>query len=397
MEPRSGRRATCALDFRRRVPSQSVCPLTMRFLMLNWRDPRSPMAGGAERVSLAHMEALAERGHEVYWFSYAFPGGQPEEQIGRLKIRREGRMFGAVRAARRWYRQQPRFDLVIDQHHGIPWYAPWWCGTNCLAYIHEVLGPIWHSFYREPTATIGRWQERWTHWLYRNTPFWTVCNGTKEQLHRHGVRQVFVFPNGVNTRAITPFEAKPLEPPIRLIVVSRLAPNKRIDHCLRVLPILKTQGIAAHMTVVGGGDDEPRLRQIVTELGLASMVTFTGPLNEAAKDAELRRAHLLVHASVREGWGLNVIEANAMGTPAVVYPVVGLVESTVHQQTGLVAAAEKPESLARCIQQLVQNPAEYERYRQAAWERAKTLHWSQVLPKTCDWLEAQARGKNGAH
>ena len=41
-------------------------------------------------------------------------------------------------------------DLVIDQHHGIPWYAPWWCGTNCIAYIHEVLGPIWDAFYPWP-------------------------------------------------------------------------------------------------------------------------------------------------------------------------------------------------------------------------------------------------------
>jgi hypothetical protein len=39
----------------------------------------------------------------------------------------------------------------------------------------------------------------------------------------------------------------------------------------------------------------------------------------------------------------------------------------------------------------VQHPDEYDRYRQAAWERAKSLHWNQVLPKTCDWLEEQAR------
>ena len=41
----------------------------MRFLMLNWRDPKNPLAGGAERVTLAYLKALAERGHEVYWFA----------------------------------------------------------------------------------------------------------------------------------------------------------------------------------------------------------------------------------------------------------------------------------------------------------------------------------------
>ena len=42
-----------------------------------------------------------------------------------------------------------------------------------------------------------------------------------------------------------------------------------------------------------------------------------------------------------------MIEANAMGTPAVVYPVGGLVDSTVHGQTGLVSEAETPESPGR--------------------------------------------------
>ena len=38
----------------------------MRFLMLNWRDPKNPLAGGAERVTLAYLAALVGRGHEVF-------------------------------------------------------------------------------------------------------------------------------------------------------------------------------------------------------------------------------------------------------------------------------------------------------------------------------------------
>jgi hypothetical protein len=53
----------------------------MRFLMLNWRDPKNPLSGGAERVTQAYLKALVERGHEVYWFTYAFPGAPAEEVI----------------------------------------------------------------------------------------------------------------------------------------------------------------------------------------------------------------------------------------------------------------------------------------------------------------------------
>src|SRR5689334_19778644 len=98
----------------------------MRFLMLNWRDPRNPLSGGAERVTLGYLSALARRGHEVYWFTYDFPDAPPEEIIEGVHILRSGQKSRAIRDAIRWYRRQPRFDLVIDQHHGIPWYAPWW-------------------------------------------------------------------------------------------------------------------------------------------------------------------------------------------------------------------------------------------------------------------------------
>ena len=122
-------------------------------------------------------------------------------------------------------------------------------------------------------------------------------------------------------------------------------------------------------------------------------MTFAGRLSEKDKDALLRDVHFLVHTSQREGWGLNVIEANAMGTPAAVYPVEGLIESTLHDQTGVVSQNETPESLADAISAVLKTPEKYEGYRSAALERARSFHWSNVLPKACDWLESQAKVK----
>ncbi|MCX6927596.1 MAG: glycosyltransferase family 4 protein, partial [Verrucomicrobia bacterium] len=333
----------------------------MRFLMLNWRDPRNPMSGGAERVSHAYLGALLERGHEVWWFANDFPGDAPTETVGGIKIVRGGGKGTSILRARQWYRQQQPFDLVIDQHHGIPWYAPWWAGTNSVAYIHEVLGPIWKVFYGWPLNIIGQRQERWTHWLYRKVPFWTPSESTKLALQRHGVREVKVFPNGTDAKPLAELEAKPLKGTVRLITVSRLAPNKRVDHALHITRILLQRGVQAHLTVVGTGESEVELKQMASQPELASFVTFTGQVSEAGKEAELRRAHLLIHTSVREGWGLNVIEANALGTPAIVYPVGGLVDSTVHNQTGIVTRDETPESVAEGVLGLLTKPAEYDR------------------------------------
>jgi glycosyltransferase involved in cell wall biosynthesis len=367
----------------------------MRFLMLNWRDPRNPLAGGAERVTLGYLAALAQRGHDVWWFANHFEGASPEDGIEGVRIVRGGGIGTSIWQARRWYRRQVGFDLVMDQHHGIPWYAPWWCRTRCVAYIHEVLGPIWNAFYSWPVNVIGRWQERWTHWLYRRVPFWTACQGTRDLLRQHGVRDVTIIPYGVHTVALPELEAKPLATPLRLVVVSRLAPNKRVDHTIRAIQSLRERGVPANLKIVGSGEMDSQLRRLVAELNLGKQVTFLGALSEPEKDRCLREAHFLLHASQREGWGLNIIEANALGTPAAVYPVAGLMEATLHDETGLVGKSETPEALAQALAGALNSLERYQFYRLNAWRRAKTFHWDVVLPKACEWLENQARDSAG--
>jgi glycosyltransferase involved in cell wall biosynthesis len=365
----------------------------MRFLMLSWRDPHNPKAGGAERVSQAYLAALKQRGHEVFWFSNAFPGCVSSEVIDGIQIVRGGGQGTSIVKAIQWYRQQPHFDLVVDQHHGIPWFAPWWCRTHCVAYLHEVLGPIWSAFYSWPVCVLGQWQERVVHWLYRHKPFWVGSESTRRALLSRGVRNVTVIHYGISLQPPAELEPKPIQEPLHLIAVSRLAPNKRIDHAIRALQLLTARGLDARLTIVGSGEAESALRSLSRQLQLDGKVNFTGQLSETAKDALLRRSHLLVHNSLREGWGLNVLEANALGTPAVVYPVDGLVDAVVQGQTGIVTRDETPESVADAIGGLLKRPDLYQQFRLNARARTESFHWSRVLPTACEQLEKWAAGK----
>jgi len=362
--------------------------------MLNWRDPKNPLAGGAERVSVACLAALVKRGHEVAWFANDFDGGAPEEIVDGITYVRGGGKGRSVLKAIQWYRRQKPFDLVIDQHHGIPWFAPWWSKTHCVAYIHEVLGPIWNAFYSWPLNVLGRWQEYWTHKLYRNIPFWVPSETTRRRLLARGVRSVTVFPNGCDTVPLTELEPKPLQVPLRLISVSRLASNKRVDHAIRAVKCLLDRGIAARLQIVGTGEVAAALQQAAQQSKVDTQITFSGLLPEKDKNDALCRAHFLIHTSMREGWGLNVLEANAMGTPAIVYPVDGLTDSTVDGQTGIITSAETPESLADALQTLLRTPGQYDALRRNAWNRSRQFQWDQVLPRVCRWLEDLAAGKN---
>jgi glycosyltransferase involved in cell wall biosynthesis len=261
-----------------------------------------------------------------------------------------------------------------------------------VAYIHEVLGPIWRSFYRPPISTLGRWQERLVIRMYRDVPFWVPSTTTGNILRHYGVRSVFQSANGTDVVPPAALEAKPLEAPLRLISLSRLEPNKRVEHCIKMMSLLREFGIQAHLTILGGGRSESDLRRLVKQEHLEEQVSLLGHISDSERNAKLRQAHALLHTSVREGWGLNVIEANAVGTPAVVYPVGGLVDSTVHNVTGLVTPQETPRSLAETLKSLCSDPGHYGQMRINAWNHAKTFQWDQCLPKLCSWLEDQACG-----
>ena len=383
----------------------------MRFLMLNWMDPENPLAGGAERVSSEYMAALVRRGHEVFWFANAFPGCEPETVFRGIRVVRGGRFGASISRARRsgawpppaygavslifrawrWMRRQPAaFDLLIEQHHGLPWYAPWWAGTRVVACVHEVLGPIWDVYYPWPVAGIGRWLEGWNLRRYRNVPFWAVSRSTEAALRRCGIRDVTHVQNGVGARAVDPLPEKRLAEPLRLAVVSWLKPTKRIDHAIDAVDVLRRQGVDARLAIVGGGQAEASLRARVSQLQLGGAVSFLGRLSEQEKDRVLESSDLLLHTSIREGWGLSVMEANCLGAPAVVYPVPGLVDSTLHEETGIVVRCETPEALAAGVRRMLEDAALYESCRRRAWRRGAALHWDRVTPAACDWLEAQA-------
>ena len=74
-------------------------------------------------------------------------------------------------------------------------------------------------------------------------------------------------------------------------------------------------------------------------------VVFYGHIKDEVKYDLLRKAHLLLVPSVREGWGLVVTEANAMGTPVIAYDSPGLRDSVVDQKTGILVKDKSPQNL----------------------------------------------------
>jgi glycosyltransferase involved in cell wall biosynthesis len=92
----------------------------------------------------------------------------------------------------------------------------------------------------------------------------------------------------------------------------------------------------------------------------------------------MSRAHVLLVPGVREGWGLVVSEANAMGTPAVAYDVPGLRDSVKDRVTGVLVGKDDYAEMAEEAIGLLKDHIKRKTYAKRAMQDAKHLDWERT-------------------
>jgi glycosyltransferase involved in cell wall biosynthesis len=316
----------------------------MRILIFNWKDLAHPAAGGAEVFTERVAQVLVRRGHQVTLFAAAVEGSPDREVVDRVEIVRRGSRIGVYREARRFWKEQPAgsFDVVVDEINTRPFMTPRWVhGTPVVALIHQLAREIWFYEMPRPVAALGRYAlEPWWLRAYRDVPALTVSESSAESLGRyHGWRDITVIPEG-HTPHPVPQVGKESEPTV--VFLGRLVRMKRPDHAVAAFRALHERIPTARLWVIGDG---PLLAHLRDERTPA--VELLGRVGGDELRERLARAHVHVATAVREGWGLNVSEAAACGTPTIGYAVPGLVDSI--QASGGALVDPSPGALAGAL------------------------------------------------
>lgn len=298
-------------------------PRRLRVLLCNWRDLAHPAAGGAEVWTHEVATALVESGHAVTVFCAEVSGRPSSEVIDGVRYLRRGSKTGVYREARSFYRREGRgrFDLVIDEVSTRPFgCARWVKDAPSICVVHQLAREVWFYEMPLPVAFAGRYVlER--HWLrsIRRARVLAVSESTKKSLREIGIQDVRVVPEGFRAPPLSRYE-KEEQPTV--CWVGRLAANKRPDHAVRAFALAKASLPDAKLWVIGSGP-----MQAALERSAPPDVHFFGRVDDDKKLELLGRSHAVMATSVREGWGLTVTEAAAVGTPAIGYAVPGLIDS----------------------------------------------------------------------
>jgi len=363
----------------------------VKILILNFRDIRNPSAGGSEVATHEMVKRWVTWGHEVTLFTSRYPGCLTEEDFEGVHIIRRGGRYTVYWQAFRYYQKnlRGRFDLVIDEINTVPFLAHLYVGVPVVALIHQLAREVWFYEARFPLSLVGYLLEPLYLRLYRQVPVLTISRSTAEDLIKVGIKRVWVLTLGINVEPLSSLSPKAEGDPL-LLFVGRVVPSKRVHVAIEALPKILTVYPQAKLHIAGDLGVKHyarRLWRLIRQKGLASHVRLLGYLPKVEKLAKMQEATLLLVTSVREGWGLVVVEANAMGTPAVVYNVHGLRDSVHNGETGVVCSKNSPEELGRAVVTMLKDKERYKEIRHQAWEWSRELNWDKTAREALDFLE----------
>lgn len=165
---------------------------------------------------------------------------------------------------------------------------------------------------------------------------------------------------------------------------------KGIEDVIKAYSYLKKDFKESQLWVVGTGEDKyiNKIKKMISNFGLTNDVIFYGYVTDDKKSELLRKAHLLIHASVKEGWGLVIIEAASQGTPSVVYKVPGLRDAVRNGETGIVVENNTAHDLAKSARNLFNNKTKYIKYQKNCLAWSKQFRWEKSKAESLRLIEA---------
>lgn len=366
----------------------------MNILILSWRDPQHPLAGGAERITQKYAEYWTLQGHQVQWVSGQFPNSPQSTKLNGVDYLRIGPqlshlatinlflyplyVFNTILAARSLIKER-KIDKVIDQIHGLPFFTPLFASEKNVLMVCEVAGPIWDKMYPFPINLIGKLIENFCYYLYQPTVTWAISRNTKKDILSINPKiSVKVLPLGIDINN-HPTEKKDSNP--SAVFVARLVKMKGIETALEAAQKICTQLPDFQLTIIGKGSPayEKFLKQKITDQGLSRNIKFLGYVSEAEKYRILAKSHFLLHPSFKEGFGLTVLESGLVGTPAIVRQGSSLDELIIDGIDGYIISSA--EQMADKFMTGYQSK-DYQKMTNAAIKKSLQYDWLKVLPQS---------------
>jgi glycosyltransferase involved in cell wall biosynthesis len=364
-----------------------------RIAVLSRRDITHPLSGGAGRYIHEIFRRLSTR-YSITVLAEGGRGSKPVEKIDGITYRHfPGKFQRMLLPARYVTTFAGTTDLLVDNADvGIPWLSPVYSKLPRIVVIYQVTGTIFHQELARPLSEIAVRLEPKILQMYRNSEVVTCSPSTKNDLVQLGLSpgKVSVIVPGIDEsfRKFEPDGTKFDDPTI--ICISRFRRYKGLSFAIRSMKFVLEKVPRAKLIIVGNGDPT-ELKKEVSRTDYSGSIQILERAPNTWNDEKkimLSKSHLLLIPSVREGYGIVVIEANACGTPAIGWAVPGVQDSIIDGKTGLLIPFGDIRGLGETIAELLEKQSTtLKMLSQPAIDWARQHSWdnaAEVFAKTID-------------
>lgn len=353
----------------------------MKILFFNWRDIKNPRSGGAEVVNEELAKRLVKSGYEVIFIVGGFTGGKPEETINGYKIIRVGGRWSVYYHAYRYYKKHlvGWADVVIDEVNTVPFFCRFYVKEKNILLVYQLCREIWFYQMFPPLNLIGYLLEPLYLRLLRDRDVITISESSKADLLRFGFKKdkVHIISVGIDIDPVESIEKIEKYEKPTVLSLGTVRAMKRTDQIVRAFEIAKKENKNLELIIAGDASDNygKRVLNMIGSSPHKHAIQYLGRVSKEKKIELLQKSHLICAASVKEGWGLTITEANSQGTPGVVYNIDGLRDSVKDGETGMVCQVNTPENLAQNIIDLLSDREKYHVLRKKAWAWSKKINF----------------------
>lgn len=354
---------------------------SLRILIFNWRDTKHAWAGGAETYIQEIAKRLVKQGNTVTIFCGNDRKHPRRETIDGINIIRRGGFHTVYLWAVLYYvlRLQGKFDVIIDSENGVPFFTPLFVRKPIYLLIHHIHQEVFRTNLVFPFSLIAQFIEgKCMPAIYKKNNIITVSESSKNEIIKIGLGKkssITIIHPGID---LTVFKQGQKTTHPSLLYLGRLKSYKNIDTLIHAFSLVKKKHPTALLTIAGSGDSLKSLQKLTQKLGIVDSVIFKGNVSEEEKILLLQQSWIALQASMVEGWGITVIEANASGTPVIASHVKGLQDSIIEGQTGILVPVKNSIAFANAIDELLTNDWQRTQLAEQAIIWAQNFSWEQT-------------------
>jgi N-acetyl-alpha-D-glucosaminyl L-malate synthase BshA len=341
-----------------------------------------PTYGGSGAVATELGIALAARGHEVHFITYAQPFRLPsflprvyfhEVDVGRYPLFEYPPYDLALAVRMHEVVREHQLD-ILHCHYAIPHATSAWIARSMLREEGADVRVV-TTLHGTDITIVG--QERSFHAITKfsiekSHSVTAVSDYLREETYRAfgcvGCH-VEVIPNFVNPalydrrRHVFPIPADVVQGRKVVMHISNFRPVKRVRDVVATFARILRQ-VPALLVMVGDGPERVEAEAEARELGVSEHVMFLGKIDAVAP--LLAGADLFLLTSDKESFGLSALEAMASGVPVVGARAGGLPEVVTDGETGFLCEVGDVEAMAAAGAGLLTDPAAWRRVSDAA-------------------------------